>query len=64
MGKCKKNGPRQFLRGKNEGSEYIMCLGFLKYVVYDSAAPFQKSCKLDNFWANGDQKGSDFFRVV
>ena len=41
-GQVQKNGPRQFLQWKNKGSEYIMCLGFLKYVLYDSAAPFQK----------------------
>ncbi len=37
VGKCKKNGPRQFLQWKNEGSEYIMCLGFLKCVKNNEA---------------------------
>ncbi len=29
--------------------------------VYDSAAQFHNLCKSDNFSANGDQKGGDFF---
>ncbi len=34
-GQVQKNGPRQFLQWKNEGSEYIMCLGLETYNMFN-----------------------------
>ncbi len=62
-----KDGSRQFLQWENEGSEYIMCLGFLKYMAMVGWSlawgPFFALTPYDGGMESGSKKKIPFFSI-